>query len=108
MRQAIRTIVSVAACLAAMTPAPAALRVLATTPDWAALTTELGDRFTVVKVRDELAPGDYRDPGWYQAPARTVAGGVSTEPDLGAPIRRRPFARRPSIAGRSRHRGLEP
>ena len=38
----IRTIASVTACLAAKTPAQAALRVMATTPDWAALTTELG------------------------------------------------------------------
>ena len=92
MLHRIRAIVSVAAGLAAMTPAQAALRVLATAPDWAAPTTELGDRFTVLNVRDELAPRDYRNPGWYQAPARTVATGVSTEPDLGAPIRRRPFA----------------
>jgi zinc/manganese transport system substrate-binding protein len=35
-------ILSVVACLAAVTPASAALKVLATTPDWAALTTELG------------------------------------------------------------------
>ena len=39
---------SLAACLAAATPADAALRVLATTPDWASLTTELGgDRVNV-------------------------------------------------------------
>ena len=92
MRHAIRTIVSVAACLAAMTPAPAALRVLATTPDWAALTTAQGDRFTALKARDELAPTNYRNPGWYHAPAGTVAARVSTDPDFGAPIRRRPFA----------------
>ena len=48
MLNRIRTMVSVAACLAALAPAQAALRVLATTPDWAALTTELGgDRVNV-------------------------------------------------------------
>jgi hypothetical protein len=34
---------------------------------------EMGGMFTVMKVRADLAPGDYRDPGWYQHPPRTVA-----------------------------------
>ncbi len=34
---------------------------------------EMGGMFTVVKVRDDLAPGDYRDPGWYRNPPGTVA-----------------------------------
>jgi hypothetical protein len=29
--------------------------------------------FTVLKVRDDLAPGDFRDPGWYAHPPGTVA-----------------------------------
>jgi hypothetical protein len=29
--------------------------------------------FTVVKVRDGIARNDYKDPGWYQHPAGTVA-----------------------------------
>ena len=29
--------------------------------------------FTVVKIRANLARDDYRDPGWYQAPAGTAA-----------------------------------
>jgi FtsP/CotA-like multicopper oxidase with cupredoxin domain len=33
---------------------------------------EMGGMFTVVKVRDGLAPGDYRDPGWYRHPPGTV------------------------------------
>jgi hypothetical protein len=33
----------------------------------------MGGMFTVVKVREDLAPGDYRDPGWYQHPQGTVA-----------------------------------
>ncbi len=34
---------------------------------------EMGGMFTLVKVRDDLAPGDHRDPGWYQNPPGTVA-----------------------------------
>jgi len=34
---------------------------------------EMGGMFTVLKVRDGLKRGDYRDPGWYTHPAGTVA-----------------------------------
>jgi hypothetical protein len=34
---------------------------------------EMGGMFTVVKVREGLARGDYRDPGWYEHPKGTVA-----------------------------------
>ena len=34
---------------------------------------EMGGMFTVVKVREGLARGDYRDPGWYQHPSGKVA-----------------------------------
>ncbi|KFI05650.1 multicopper oxidase family protein [Massilia sp. BSC265] len=34
---------------------------------------EMGGMFTVLKVREGLARGDYRDPGWYKHPAGTVA-----------------------------------
>ncbi|MFC3674081.1 multicopper oxidase family protein [Ferrovibrio xuzhouensis] len=34
---------------------------------------EMGGMFSVVKVRDGLASGDYRDPGWYKHPPGTVA-----------------------------------
>jgi hypothetical protein len=34
---------------------------------------EMGGMFTVIKVREGLARGDYRDPGWYRYPAGTVA-----------------------------------
>jgi hypothetical protein len=34
---------------------------------------EMGGMFTVVKVREGLAPGDYRDPGPYKNPPGTVA-----------------------------------
>ena len=33
----------------------------------------MGGMLTVVKVRDDVQPGDYRDPGWYQHPPGTVA-----------------------------------
>ena len=45
--------------------------------------------FTVVKVREGLAPGDYQDPGWYKHPAGTVAFDVegSKLTRLGEPVR---------------------
>ena len=49
---------------------------------------DMGGMFTVVKVRDDLARDDYRDPGWYAAPRGSVAYRVSDDPDFGAPIRR--------------------
>ena len=34
---------------------------------------EMGGMFTIVKIRADLASGDYRDPGWYEHPPGTVA-----------------------------------
>jgi len=34
---------------------------------------EMGGMFSVVKVRDGLAPNDYRDPGWFKHPPGTVS-----------------------------------
>jgi FtsP/CotA-like multicopper oxidase with cupredoxin domain len=34
---------------------------------------EMGGMFTMIKVREGLARGDYRDPGWYAHPKGTVA-----------------------------------
>ena len=34
---------------------------------------EMGGMFTVVKIRADIEHGDYRDPGWYRAPAGSVA-----------------------------------
>ena len=34
---------------------------------------EMGGMFTVVKVRKEQKPGNYKDPGWYKHPPGTVA-----------------------------------
>jgi hypothetical protein len=48
---------------------------------------EMGGMFTLIKVRDDIAPGDFRDPGWYRNPSGTVAKRISTDPDFGAPVR---------------------
>jgi FtsP/CotA-like multicopper oxidase with cupredoxin domain len=45
---------------------------------------EMGGMFTVVKVREGLAPNDYKDPGWYQHPKGTVAYEIET-PTAAAP-----------------------
>jgi len=34
---------------------------------------EMGGMFSVVKVRDDQKPGDYKDPGWFRHPKGTVA-----------------------------------
>jgi manganese oxidase len=45
---------------------------------------EMGGMFTVIKVRENLAHGDYSDPGWYKHPPGTVAWKVGDEePDKG-------------------------
>jgi FtsP/CotA-like multicopper oxidase with cupredoxin domain len=49
---------------------------------------EMGGMFTVVKVREGLARGDYSDPGWYKNPEGTVAyevASVATEPPRARP-----------------------
>jgi hypothetical protein len=33
----------------------------------------MGGMFSIFKVRKDQAPGDYKDPGWYQHPVGTVA-----------------------------------
>lgn len=40
---------------------------------------EMGGMFTVVKVRQGIRPGDYRDPGWFKHPAGTVARELTDE-----------------------------
>jgi hypothetical protein len=50
---------------------------------------EMGGMFTVVKIREGLARGDYKDPGWYRHPK----GGVACEwkgalPESASPERR--------------------
>jgi FtsP/CotA-like multicopper oxidase with cupredoxin domain len=57
---------------------------------------EMGGMFTVVKVRDNLAVGDYRDPGWYSSPKNAIARRVSNDPSFGSPVRRTPETVAPS------------
>jgi hypothetical protein len=47
---------------------------------------EMGGMFTVMKIRDGLAPNDYRDPGPYKNPEGTVAREFNG--DAGSPPRR--------------------
>lgn len=51
---------------------------------------EMGGMFTVLKVRDDLAAGDYREPARYVNPPDTLARKVSSDPDFGAPVRHPP------------------
>jgi hypothetical protein len=48
---------------------------------------EMGGMFSVLKVRRDQKPGDYKDPGWYQHPPGTVAsewtGAVAEAPRAG-------------------------
>jgi hypothetical protein len=41
---------------------------------------EMGGMFTTMKIRADLAHGDYRDPGWYKAPPGSVAYPWTGEP----------------------------
>jgi len=52
---------------------------------------EMGGMFTVMKVRDDQAPGDYRDPGWYQGPEAKRARRVDGNAKLAEPVRRNPY-----------------
>ena len=45
----------------------------------------MGGMFTVVKVRDTVAPGDFKDPGWFTHPKGTVAH--EFEGDVAEPVR---------------------
>lgn len=46
---------------------------------------EMGGMFTTVKVREGLARGDYRDPGWYRHPKGTVSYKLGGPDTSGAP-----------------------
>jgi len=46
---------------------------------------EMGGMFSVVKVRDSVRPGDYRDPGWFKHPAGTVASEYTADDAAPAP-----------------------
>jgi FtsP/CotA-like multicopper oxidase with cupredoxin domain len=43
---------------------------------------EMGGMFAVIKIREDIAAGDYRDPGWYRHPPGTVAWKLGEEADL--------------------------
>jgi FtsP/CotA-like multicopper oxidase with cupredoxin domain len=45
----------------------------------------MGGMFSVVKVRDDVKRGDYKDPGWYKHPGRSVA--YEYTGDVGEPAR---------------------
>ncbi len=45
----------------------------------------MGGMFTVVKVRDTVAPGDFKDPGWFAHPKGTVAH--EFEGEVSEPVR---------------------
>ena len=47
---------------------------------------EMGGMFTMVKVRKDQKPGDYKDPGWYKHPAGTVA--YEWKGETPAPVRK--------------------
>jgi hypothetical protein len=49
---------------------------------------EMGGMFTTIKVRDGIARGDYRDPGWYRGAAAERARKVDAA--AAPPIRRAP------------------
>jgi hypothetical protein len=58
---------------------------------------EMGGMFTVVKVREGLAAGDYKDPGWYQNPPGTVAYEIENVSAQQAPRRTERPGARPAI-----------
>jgi len=53
---------------------------------------EMGGMFTVVKVRNDMKTGDYRDPGWYAYPPDKIARRISDDPNFGSPQRQNPYA----------------
>lgn len=65
---------------------------------------EMGGMFSVVKVRDDVKPGDYRDPGWYRHPAGTVAREYTGEAPP-APRSPAPKADGPTLDVRKPHGG---
>jgi len=58
---------------------------------------EMGGMFTTVKVRDGIAPGDYKDPGPYKNPDGTVA--YEVENPSAAPARKTeaPSSNKPNV-----------
>jgi hypothetical protein len=46
---------------------------------------EMGGMFTMLKIRENQKPGDFTDPGWYDAPKGTTAWRVSSAAPTPAP-----------------------
>ena len=67
---------------------------------------EMGGMFTIIKIREGLAPDDYRDPGPYKNPPGTVAYEVGNtapnDPPARAPAAQ-PAPRKPSARPSSSH-----
>jgi hypothetical protein len=66
---------------------------------------EMGGMFTVVKVREGLAADDYKDPGWYQHPAGTVAFEID---NANAPAPRRQTGAAPSTKPKAALQVIKP
>ena len=66
---------------------------------------EMGGMFTTLKVRRDLPPGDYRDPGWYRQPPGTRARPVEA---TAAPAAHGPGHDAPHGAGHGHHGGPAP
>ncbi|MCW5772583.1 MAG: copper oxidase [Rhodospirillaceae bacterium] len=62
---------------------------------------EMGGMFSVLKVREGLAAGDYKDPGWFKHPPGTVAYEVK------GPAESPPRARAPKEAPKKNARTIE-
>jgi hypothetical protein len=58
--------------------------------------------FTMVKIRADVAHGDYRDPGWYQAPVGSVAHAWEGDPPPAA------RAEAPAISERAPYNARKP
>ena len=69
---------------------------------------EMGGMFTTMKVRDDVKPGDYRDPGWYKQPAGTMAyewKGALAEAPRPAPTASSPTSIEMTVRKPSGHEG---
>ena len=58
---------------------------------------EMGGMFTMLKVRKDQKPGDYKDPGWYAHPTGTIA--YEWNAPLAEPTRAPAAARSPAAGG---------
>ncbi len=65
---------------------------------------EMGGMFSVVKVREDVKPGDYTDPGWYRHPEGTVARESEASVEADAPE----GGVKPRSGGRSQWSGEAP